>query len=145
MKTKNLHGLYSFGLLLVLAFTLTSCGKSPQELIVGTWSGTDFEFEQTQGPDMSAVVEGGRDLHLDGKMILEETGTYIISDPDNVMNGKGTWKINSDELVLTDDQKNEVVYELISISESKLVIMNEVAMETPMGNLAGKITLTYQK
>lgn len=133
-------------LALFLAFTMVSCGKSTEEMLVGTWSGTDFNFDQTEGPDLAAMIEGGKGLHIDGKLILEETGTYIITSPEDMMNGKGTWKVKKDQLIMKgeNDQK-EVVYDIISISDDQLMTANEVAMESPLGNIAGKITLTYKK
>lgn len=124
---------------------LSGCGKSTEELLVGKWAGTDFDFEQTEGPDLAAMIEGGKDLHIRGNLILEETGTYIISSPDNVINGKGVWKVKGDELTMIDENKNEVIYEILDISETQMVTYNEVAMQTPLGNLAGKITLTYKR
>lgn len=133
--------------ILALIFILaTSCGKSTEELLVGTWSGTDFKFDQSEGPDLAAMIEGGKGLHIDGKLILEATGTYIITSPEDMMNGKGTWKVKKDQLIMKSENKNEeVVYEIVSISEDQLITSNDVAMESPLGNIAGKITLTYKK
>lgn len=144
MKNNHLNSIFSI-LLVSMVIILSACGKSTEELVIGTWTGTDFDFEQTQGPSLGAMIEGGMDLHVRGKLILEETGTYIISSPDNVMNGKGVWEVKSDQLIMTDDMDNEVTYEILEISEEEMITLNEVAMETPLGNLAGKITLTYKK
>ena len=128
-----------------LIFSVVACGPSNKELIVGTWTGTDFSFEQTEGPDLADLVKGGEQLHINGKLILEETGTYIISTADDVINGKGTWEIKGDEFTMIDEQDNEVVYEIIDLSKAEMTTLHEVKMETPLGNLAGKITLTYKK
>jgi len=139
----TLKNLFSFALIIIL---ISSCGKSTEELLVGTWSGTDFKFDQTEGPDLSAMVEGGKGLHIDGKLILEATGTYIITSPEDMMNGKGTWKVKKDQLVMKgENDQEEVVYDILAISEEQLITENKVAMESPLGNIAGKITLTYKK
>jgi len=122
-----------------------SCGPSKKELLVGTWTGTQFSFEQTSGPDLGDMVRGGEALHIDGKLTLDEAGAYTISAPDNVINGKGKWTLEGNELVMIDEQDNEVVYEILEISASGLTTLHEVAMETPMGNFSGKITLVYAK
>jgi len=115
-------------------------------MLIGTWSGTDFKFDQTEGSDLAVIAEGGKGLHIDGKLILEETGTYIITSPEDMMNGKVTWKVKKDQLIMkTDNAKEEVVYDIVAISDSQLITSNEVAMESPLGNIAGKITLTYKK
>lgn len=139
----HLKNLFIFTLLLTF---LTSCGKSTEELLVGTWSGTDFKFDQIEGPDLAAMVDGGKGLHIEGKLILEATGTYIITSPEDRMNGKGTWKVKKDQLIMKgENDKEEVVYDVLSVSDKQLITSNEVKMESPLGNIAGKITLTYKK
>lgn len=138
-----MKNLFLFALIATLLF---SCGKSTEELLIGTWSGTDFKFDQSEGPDLAAMIEGGKGLHIDGKLILEETGTYIITSPEDMINGKGTWKVKKDQLIMKSEKdQKEVVYDIISVSETQLITGNEVAMESPLGNIAGKITLTYKK
>lgn len=130
----------------LIAILLISCGKSTEEKLIGTWSGTDFKFEQSEGPDLAAMVEGGKGLHMDGKLILEQTGTFIITSPEDTMNGKGTWTVKNDQLIMKrENDKEEVVYDILSISDEQLITSNNVAMESPLGNIAGKITLTYKK
>jgi len=130
----------------LVAILLISCGKGTEEKLIGTWSGTDFKFEQSEGPDLAAMVEGGKGLHIDGKLILEGTGTFIITSPEDMMNGKGTWKVKNDQLIMKrENDKEEVVYDILSISDEQLITSNNVAMESPLGNIAGKITLTYKK
>jgi hypothetical protein len=130
----------------LVAILLISCGKSTEEKLIGTWSGTDFKFEQSEGPDLAAMVEGGKGLHMDGKLILEQTGTFIITSPEDMMNGKGTWTVKNDQLIMKrENDKEEVVYDILSISDEQLITSNNVAMESPLGNIAGKITLTYKK
>jgi hypothetical protein len=137
-----LKKLFIFALILTV---FSSCGKSTEEMLVGTWSGTDFKFDQTEGPDLAAMVEGGKGLHIDGKLILEATGTYIITSPEDMMNSKGTWKVKGNDLMMTDEAKNEVVYTIVALDEVQLITSNEVKMESPLGNIAGTITLTYKK
>jgi hypothetical protein len=146
MKNRMLNPLKNLFFFALTATLLFSCGKSTEEMLIGTWSGTDFKFDQTEGPDLVALVQGGKGLHIDGKLILEETGTFIITSPEDMMNGKGTWKVKKDQLIMkTENAKEEVVYDIVAISDSQLITSNEVAMESPLGNIAGKITLTYKK
>jgi hypothetical protein len=44
-----------------------------------------------------------------------------------------------------ENDKEEVFYDILSLSDEQLITANEVAMESPLGNIAGKITLTYKK
>lgn len=146
MKNRILNSMKNLFLFALIATLLFSCGKSTEELLIGTWSGTDFKFDQSEGPDLAAMIEGGKGLHIDGKLILEETGTYIITSPEDMINGKGTWKVKKDQLIMKNEKdQKEVVYDIISVSETQLITGNEVAMESPLGNIAGKITLTYKK
>ena len=145
MKNRLLNLLTSLFIFTMSLTFLISCGKSTEELIVGTWSGTDFTFDQTEGPDLAAMVEGGKGLHIDGKLILEATGTYIVTSPEDRMNSKGTWKVKGDELMMTDESNNEVIYTIVALDEAQLITSNNVKMESPLGNIAGTITLTYKK
>lgn len=145
MKKIKLSKWATIVVLLLISGSIISCGPGEKELLIGTWQGSDFTFEQSEGPDLAAMIEGGKDLHLNGKLIIEETGTYIITSPDDMMNGKGTWELKDGMLVLLDDNENEVLNTIEEISEDLLVTSNEVAMETPLGNIAGKIMLTYEK
>jgi hypothetical protein len=146
MKNRMLNPLKNLFFFVLMATLLFSCGKSKEEMLIGTWSGTDFKFDQTEGPDLVALVQGGKGLHIDGKLILEETGTYIITSPEDMMNGKGIWKVKKDQLIMKgENDKEEVFYDILSLSDEQLITANEVAMESPLGNIAGKITLTYKK
>lgn len=146
MKNRMLTPLKNLFIFALMLTFLTSCGKSTEELLVGTWSGTDFKFDQTEGPDLAAMVDGGKGLHIEGKLILEATGTYIITSPEDRMNGKGTWKVKKDQLIMKgENDKEEVVYDILSVSDKQLITSNEIKMESPLGNIAGKITLTYKK
>jgi hypothetical protein len=63
-----------------------------------------------------------------------------------MMNGKGTWEVKKDQLfMINENDKKEVVYDILSVSDTQLITSNEVAMESPLGNIAGKITLTYKR
>lgn len=146
MKYSVLSSFKKILFFIFIATFLISCGKSTEEMLIGTWSGTDFKFEQAEGPDLAAIAEGGKGLHIDGKLILEETGTFIITSPEDRMSGKGTWKVKKDQLIMKEENaKEEVVYDIVAISNSELITSNQVAMESPLGNISGKITLTYKK
>jgi len=131
--------------LVLFLFLFSSCGGNAREMLIGTWEGTDFDFEQSEGPDLSAMIDGGKELHINGQLILEETGTYIITAAGGMMNGKGTWEIKDDMLIMLDENDNEVINTIEDLSDDELVTSNEVAMESPLGNIAGKITLKYKK
>ncbi|MBN7810533.1 lipocalin family protein [Algoriphagus sp. H41] len=138
---------FLMGIPLVVAMLgLFSCqmGSSDEDL-VGTWTGTDFEFEQTQGPDLPGVVEGGKNLHVDGKMVLNADKTYEIRDSSRTINGKGVWELDGSVLRTTDDKGNVIEYEVVSSSATKLVTKHHVSLETPMGVLEGTIVLSYEK
>lgn len=131
--------------LLVLMVGLFSCDMvSIDKEIVGTWKGSGFSFEQTEGPDVSAMIQGGKQLHIDGQLLVKEDGTYQISVGQQT-NGTGVWKVDGDKLVTTDSRGEEVVYEIKELTSDQLVTVQEVKMDTPMGTVAGKITLTYTR
>ncbi|MEB2777192.1 M56 family metallopeptidase [Algoriphagus sp. D3-2-R+10] len=132
--------------LLVLMIGLFSCDMAGNDRkIVGIWIGSDFSFEQSTGPDMTAVIEGGKQLHKDGKLIIREDGTYEIVVGQNDVNGSGVWKLEGGNLITTDSGDNVTVYEITELSSDKLQTVHEVTMDTPMGTVAGKITLTYSR
>lgn len=129
--------------LLALMIGLFSCdmvGKDKE--IIGTWVGSDFSFEQTEGPDMAAMIEGGKQLHIDGKLIVNEDGSYQIIVGQE-MNGSGTWKVEGDSFITSDNNGETVVYEIEELSSDQLITVQEVKMDTPLGTVAGTITLTY--
>lgn len=140
-------GVFLFGIpVLAMLFFLISCSSGvdrPQ--LVGTWTGSDFEFEQTEGADMSAMIEGGKMLHVDGKLILEENGNYQILAGQGDMNGSGTWELGSDDILTTFDGQESTAYSIVSLTDQELITKHEVAFESPMGKLAGIITLTYKR
>lgn len=132
--------------LLVLMVGLFSCDLAMSQTdLMGVWKGTEFQFEQTEGPDMTAMIEGGRALHEGGRLILNEDGNFEIFAGQGDMNGSGTWKLSEDEdlLILTMNGDEETKYSIVSLSDEELVTKHEVEFESPMGKLAGIITLTY--
>ena len=91
------------------------------------------------------MIEGGKQLHLEGRLIVRENGTYqIVVDQDD-MNGSGVWKVEGDSFITTDTRENVVVYKIKELSDNTLVTAQEVKMDTPQGTVAGKITLTYKR
>ncbi len=131
--------------LVALMIGLFSCDMAGNnEKITGTWAGSDFSFEQTEGADMSAMIEGGKQLHLDGKLIISEDGTYKISVGQQE-NGSGTWELKGDEFITIDGNGNKVIYKVEDLTDNQLVTVQEVKTDTPMGTIAGKITLTYSR
>lgn len=145
MKNLLINKRRSILFLFIFPFLLSSCGGNTKEMLVGTWEGTDFDFDQSEGLDLSAMIDGGKELHINGQLILEETGTYIITSAGGMMNGKGTWEIKDGMLIMLDENENEVINTIEDLSEDELVTSNEVAMQSPLGNIAGKITLKYKR
>ncbi|WP_296705705.1 M56 family metallopeptidase [Algoriphagus sp.] len=129
--------------LMILMIGLFSCNMAiSQADLTGTWKGTEFKFDQTEGPDLSAMIEGGRALHEGSNLALNEDGTVTISSAQGDVNGSGTWKFNDNQLIV-DANGEETYYEIVSVTGKELVTKHEVGMDTPMGKLAGIITLTY--
>lgn len=132
--------------LVVLMIGLFSCDMAGgTKKIIGTWVGSDFSFEQTEGPDMAAMMEGGKQLHMDGKLVIRENGTYQIVVGQDDMNGSGVWKVEGDNFITTDARENVTVYEIKKLSDELLKTVHAVSMDTPMGTVAGTITLTYSR
>lgn len=133
--------------LLVLMIGLFSCNMAlSQTDLTGVWNGTDFQFEQTAGPDMSAMIEGGRALHEGGKLNLKKDGTMEITSGKGEVNGTGVWKKVDEKNLLIHLSSGDVThYEIVSATEKELITKHEVEFETPMGKLAGIITLTYTR
>jgi beta-lactamase regulating signal transducer with metallopeptidase domain len=132
--------------LLVLMIGLFSCDMTGMnKKIIGTWEGSDFSFEQSEGPEMTAMIEGGKQLHMDGRLIVRENGTYQITVGQDDINGSGVWKVEGNSFITTDARENEVFYEIIELIDNKLVTVQEVKMDTPQGTVAGKIILTYSR
>ncbi|MBN3584677.1 M56 family metallopeptidase [Algoriphagus aestuarii] len=133
--------------MLVLMVGLFSCDMAmSQSELIGTWTGTEFQFDQTEGPDLTAMVEGGKALHKGGKLIINEDGTAEIVSGQGDINGSGTFRFyeNGNVLILTMNGE-ETRHEVLELTDEKLVTKNEVAMDTPMGKVAGTITLTYKR
>ncbi|NHE56290.1 M56 family metallopeptidase [Cyclobacterium plantarum] len=132
--------------LLVLVLGLFSLKMTGQEdNVTGTWLGSDFEFTLNEGPDLKELIEGGKNLHVDGKLILNQNNTYQILDPTGTMNGKGKWKLESKNLKLTSQDGHVVAYQIEEISNAKMITSHQVSMETPEGTISGTIRLTYVK
>ncbi|MDR7129661.1 hypothetical protein J2X69_002006 [Algoriphagus sp. 4150] len=142
-KTNSIWTFSVMGALLIL-LTCFSCSGSIEKKLIGTWEGSDHLFIRTAGPDLVITVNGGIQQHLNSKLILNEDGTYekLVGEYDN---GKGTWKLEDGQLITQVADGNEVVYKLLKITERELIIQEDVTLETPKGELVGKITLTYSK
>ena len=154
MKTKSIsqsttvyRHLTIIPLMIVITFLFSFYRSVPAENeLTGTWTGTRFEFNQTKGPDISAMINGGKALHIGGKLILEKDRHYLIRDPEGKVNGKGSWKMNGNSsFTTTDDGGETTVYQIVSLTGRKLVTRHKVGMTTPDGEVAGEITLTYSR
>ncbi|NVJ85323.1 MAG: lipocalin family protein [Algoriphagus sp.] len=133
-------------LFLVSLISLYSCsGGISEEQLRGTWIGTDFNFEQKEGGEMAAMIEGGRLLHEDGKLELNDDGTFKIYAGKGDLNGLGTWSIDSGDMLMMYDVGEETRYEIVSLTSDQLITKHEVSFESPLGTIAGTITLTYKR
>jgi|GEM_PF-716853 len=114
--------------------------------LTGTWTGTEMVFEQSTGPDISAMIEGGKDLHINGKLVLNKDFSYVIKAPDGEINGNGTWNAdNGSSFTTTDQNGEETTYQVLILERNKMVTAHNVQMTTPQGAVKGKIILTYKK
>ncbi len=132
--------------LLVMMLGIMSWNMAePVEKVTGTWVGSDFEFTLNEGPDLKEMVEGGKNLHLDGKLILNQNKTYQILDPSGTMNGEGKWSLGGMVLILDDHNGNATEYQIEEVTDNQMITTHQVSAETPMGKVSGTIRLTYMK
>jgi hypothetical protein len=132
--------------LILTMLVLFSCqmGGGEKEL-VGTWTGSNFIVEVPDGSNLDGLIEGGRSLHIDGKLMLNDDNTYQIQDPSGAVNGKGVWERDDKVLRTTDEQANVVEYQVLQLDESTLVTEHSFNIETPVGVVSGNIVLTYKR
>ena len=145
MNSKLNKGYFFSGFLLVLLFaSFFSCNGGLEDTLIGSWSGSDFLFQRTEGPDLVATVNGGLDQHLHSKFIIKDDGTYekLVDDYDN---GNGIWELRNDSLIIRSDNGNQLKYKLLKVTEKELVTVHDVTFSTPPGEIKGKITLTYTR
>jgi hypothetical protein len=113
---------------------------SGEEQLLGSWEGTEFQFEQLQGPALDiAMIEGGRALHEGGRLILSPDKTYEIKDSSGETNGQGEWKLEDEQILVIGDTS----YEIVELSDRRLVTKHLVSIED-IGAQA-TITLAYRK
>lgn len=120
-------------------------GEIQKESIVGEWKGSAFSFEQISGPDVSAMISGGEALHIGGTFLLGEDGSYEIRDPQGNQNGTGTWSLEEDMLTTKAADLSTQAYQVLELSENRMKTEHLVMMDTPDGEVKGKIYLTYKK
>lgn len=132
------------GILLIISLCTFSCNGGLEGKLVGTWQGSDFLFQKTEGPDIAVTINGGLDQHLRSKFMLNEDGTFqkLVGEYDN---GKGTWLVKDEQLITTNENDDEFIYTLIKVTDTELVTLHEVAIDTPNGALAGKIISSYTR
>ncbi|MEB2777193.1 hypothetical protein SYJ56_17895 [Algoriphagus sp. D3-2-R+10] len=147
MTKTNLKSQYRINFLwcilfLVFPLGLFSCTSGLEGKLVGTWKGSDFLFQKTEGPDLVATINGGLERQLNSKLVLNENGTYekLVGEYDN---GKGTWVLEDDQLITRGESGNELVYLLLKVTDKELIIRHDVSVDTPKGQLVGTITLSY--
>lgn len=145
-ERKDLKRFFVGLLVLVSVGLMVSCSSGVErDDLVGTWKGDDFQFVQSEGPDLVAMIEGGRDLHEKSELILNEDGSYKIQVNGEILNGEGTWDVEGGATLVTDDGNEVISYEIVSFTDDKLVTKHQVEFETPMGKLAGTITQSYKR
>ncbi len=133
-------------LAMTIAFSSFNSANQKGPGLVATWTGTEFNFKQTKGPDISAMIEGGKALHIGGQLSLTKDGSYTISDPEGKVNGRGTWEMkNSKSFSTTDEHGETTVYEILTLKDNMLVTQHKVSMDIPDGKVEGVITLTYKR
>ncbi len=130
--------------MLILLLSMFSCGSNLKVKLIGNWKGSDHMFVKSEGPDLVATVDGGLARHMASTLNLNEDGTYqkLVLEYDN---GSGTWKVEGDNLILLDENGNKLKYILLKVTENELVTIHDVTMDTPSGELSGKITLSYTR
>lgn len=137
--------LLSLPIVLVMLILFSCQINNDKNKLLGVWTGSDFVVELPDNSDFAALVEGGKNLHIDGKMILNDDNTYQIQDPSSTVNGKGVWELDGEVLRTTDELDNVAEYKILKLDESTLVTEHSFNMETPIGVVAGNIMLTYKR
>ncbi|UZR99894.1 M56 family metallopeptidase [Chondrinema litorale] len=146
---KLLKGRFLFAIPLIgffmMLFSFDFQGINQKDL-EGSWTGTNLSFKQTQGPDVAAMVEGGKSLHIGGILMLKDDHTYQIKEPSGSINGKGNWKMDNTSTFTNTDANGEVTtYKIIDLESDKLITTHKVSMDTPNGKVVGEITLSYKR
>lgn len=135
--------------IMFLLFSFDQSQTKVEDLLIGSWQGTDFTFEQTEGPELSqAMIEGGRALHIGGSFLLKQDKTYEIKDLSGATNGKGTWGVKDKNILVTKTAGGELVhYQIQKLDKNKLIAKQQVETEIPGSNSVSKgtIKLTYVK
>ncbi|MDN3687562.1 M56 family metallopeptidase [Cyclobacterium jeungdonense] len=133
-------------LALLMAALFSFMEQTDQESgIAGDWKGAAFSYEQISGPDISAMISGGETLHVGGRFLLQSDGSYQIFDPQGNQNGKGNWSMKEGVLTTEASDQSVQVYQVVELNENNLVTRHFVKMDTPEGEVSGKIKLTYQR
>lgn len=147
-KLKFLFAIPLIGMMcLLFSFDYGQTTRQVEDQLIGLWEGTDFNFEQTEGPEINqAMIEGGRSLHEGGTFMLKNDKTYEIKDPSGKTNGQGTWSVKNGNVLVTKYTNGYVFqYQILELTDSKLITRSNDVTETPKGNAKINITLSYQK
>ncbi|MFC5623212.1 hypothetical protein [Algoriphagus winogradskyi] len=145
MNTTKLAGNFLLPIsLLIFSLTAFSCSADLEDKVVGNWQGYDFLFQKTEGPDIVVTINGGLEQHLRSKLILSDNGTFqkLVGEYDN---GKGTWVVEEDKLITTNENGEKLIYTLLKVTDKELMTLHEVDLKTPDGTLKGKIILSYTR
>ena len=92
-----------------LTFSLTSCTKSAEDLIIGTWESTNFTMTSVASGYTGeyAVLNGTRTETENGNTTLtfKDNGTVVSTtvEDSHTETETGTYKVEDDDLILTYD------------------------------------------
>ena len=92
-----------------LTFSLTSCTKSAEDLIIGTWESTNFTMTSVASGYTGeyAVLNGTRTETENGNTTLtfKDNGTVVSTtvEDGHTETETGTYKVEDDDLILTYD------------------------------------------
>lgn len=91
------------------------------------------------------MISGGEALHLGGTFLIGEDGSYEIRDPEGKLNGSGTWILENDRLITKASDRSSQSYQVLELNENTMKTEHLVMMDTPDGEVKGRIYLTYKK
>lgn len=169
-----------FFILLVLSFIFLSCEKddnSPsikntaEELIIGNWSMTDFDSENTVvtvnylGQQLPVPVsstgsnynltllfkESPKTVSSEGYFTLSVSGNFLGQTLDESFNSDefmrhlfmGNWKVSNEKL-LVEQEGITNTFDIISLTANELKLMFDIAHEISNNNVEGTLNTQIQ-
>ena len=128
---------YLFISLLFISF-LSSCTKSPSDLIVGQWRIIDIKTSEEIPDDQKEMYKQIMDdMKASTELEFKEDGSYkqLIAEETNT----GKWSISEDAktITLTDEKGKSEPGDIVELTENKLIIVNQLDKT--------KNTITWEK